>query len=184
MKKIKLLQFDPEVDLPQIFAWTDELEKARADGDPKFDSIYKYILENGLIRNFKELFATNYEQFEIGKDERKNIILAKTDEDKVVGFMIIQIYKLTEKEPEMFLQYIVIHPDFQGKKIGEQMLENLGGLLEKLYGKKPVELYAYVHKENTASLNLFKKFDLDFFDEGKTYKKVFGAFPNSQKTKE
>ncbi len=184
MKKIQLFEFDPDVDLPLIFAWSDEFEKAKNNGDTKIDSIYKFVFEDGLIRNFKELIFTNYEQFEIGKDERKNIIVAKTEDGKIVGFIILQIFHLNKTEPELFLQYIVVHPDFQKQKIGEQMLENLGDLLESLYGKRPVEMFAYVHKNNQASLNLFKKYDILFFDQGFSYKKAIGYLPNKHKLKE
>lgn len=96
MNKIKLNPISIENDLPEILSWD-----ARFAGTEDYASIEKFIFEDWLIRGMGELIETNYENFEIGEDEKKVLLVAKDESGNIVGFTIQSIFNLSTK-PEVF----------------------------------------------------------------------------------
>ena len=150
---------DLENDKSEISSWFE-----RFQGTKEIENIKKFILENGLILNIDELILTNYEIYPIGDNEVKLAISVKNQINQIVAFLILDEFDLNKAEPELFLQYIVVRPDYQHKGYGKQILSDLPGVIENITGKKPVFTTCYIHKENSASLALFEKFGFCFKD--------------------
>ncbi len=178
MNNITLSEIDLVGDFDLISEWDNHLS------EPKFKSIFDFILEEGLILNLKELITTNFEQYPIGDDERKNIIVAKNSEAKIVAFLILSTHDLSTDSPEIFLQHIVIHPDYQAKGMGTEILSKLGECLTTLYGKEPKTMFAYISQYNHNSRNLFKKFGFKFKVMDLPYLKAYGDMPTKLKAQE
>ncbi len=159
MEKLKLMPIDFENEIGEILEWDKEFR-----GTPKYDAFEKFLFEDGTILGMQELIKTNYEQFPIGEDERKLILVAKNKLNKIVGFTIQSVFRLESESPEVFLQYIVVHPDFQNKGVGTFILSNLGQAIKTYVGKMPTEIFSNVERTNLASQKLFKKFGFEFLD--------------------
>ena len=130
-------------------------------GTSGWDNIYKYILENGLIRSLDEVVLTNYEIFPIGDDEVKLALSIKNQEQNIIGFIICQEFNLTTLSPELFLQYIVLRPDMQNKGLGKQIFNKLPTEIEKITGKRPQSAFSYIDSTNLASQKLYKRFGFE-----------------------
>ncbi len=98
--------------------------------------------------------------------------------------MILSTHDLTTENPEIFLQEMSVHPDYQKQGVGTQMLENLGDCLAELYGKRPKTMFAYISEYNVANISLFKKFDFELKRNNLHYLKATGNVPTKQKTLE
>ena len=127
-------------------------------GTEGFNSIYEYVLENGLIYNLEELINTNYEICPIGDDEAKLALTVLNKQNEIVGFVICQEFDINTDNPELFLQYVVVRPDMQNKGVGSFIFKNLPHKIEKITGKKPVSAFSYIESTNLASQKLYKKF--------------------------
>lgn len=157
MKTFKLEPINLELDKPQIENW-DSLYR----GSPAYESIKHFILEDDLIYGLGELIATNYEHFSIGKSEIKKMLVARTDKNEILGFVIFDVFDIDTSHPEMFFQYIVLKPNYQHLGYGSEMLAELFGNLKKYAGVKPKNIFSYVHKDNEASKHLFLNFGFNF----------------------
>lgn len=148
MDNFKLLDLDIVEDKKIINTW-QEYEN--------FDSIYQFILENGLMIDLDEIIEVNYERIPIGNDEIKKAMVAKNKKNEIIAFILFQVFDMTTKEPEMFLQYLVVNPKFQHMGYGSEILKELLLNSRKYFNCTPQEIFCYVDKNNFASLNLFKK---------------------------
>lgn len=148
MRKLEILPLKIS-DIEDIKLW-----KTKYKNHPNYSAIEHFILEDNLYYGLDEVILTNYEIYPIGDDERK-FSFALKDGDKTAGFILAHSFNLTT-EPELFLQYIVLHPEYQhsgyGKKILSQLLENS----EKYVKCDPANIYAYIDKQNSSSLHLFE----------------------------
>ena len=157
MKNIKIVPMDLEKDKPQIAAWDEEFY-----GSEEYATIEHFILEDNLIHGLSELIETNFERVPIGKDEAKKAFSIKTESGQIAGFLICQVYDMTTPKPTMFLQYIVLHPDFQHLGYGEEVFSTLFSDPKKYLGVKPHEVFAKIDEFNESSLYLFQKFGFMF----------------------
>lgn len=149
-----LMQF-PE-DKNEINNW-EEIFK-QTDG---WNNIYQFILEDGLIHDLNELIRTNYEVIPIGYDEIKLALAIKNSEKEIIGFIICQEFNMETQNPELFLQYIVLRPDMQNKKLGQNILKNLPDEVEKITGVKPVSAFSYIERSNKASQAIYLRCGYD-----------------------
>ena len=159
MSKIKLTEINPETDKQEIENWDTEFAS-----HPNYQQIYKFILEDGLIDNLGQLINLNYEKFPIGRNERKFMMIARNEHKKIVGFLILTAYDLQTSKPEMFVQYIVLNPKYQGKGYGTEILHELFSNFKKYINFRPKYVFSYIHKDNEASKNLFKHFGFKISD--------------------
>jgi len=104
MDKITITPLDLDNELKEICSWDKKY-----GNDPCFKSIRQFILEDNTYYNLSEVVEFNYERFAIGENERKQILAFKNQNKELIGFLISTIFEL-DKEPELFMQYIVIHP--------------------------------------------------------------------------
>ena len=163
-----LMKF-PE-DKAEINGWQTKFAKTAG-----WDNIYKYILENGLIRSLDEVILTNYEIFPIGDDEIK-LALSIKNQKETLGFVICQEFNLTTPSPELFLQYIVLRPDMQNKGIGKQIFNKLPTEIEKITGKRPQSAFSYIDCTNLPSQKLYKRFEFDLSPINHKFVKATGNF--------
>lgn len=162
MDKLKILPLKMS-DISDIKLWQIEYKN-----HPNYLAIEHFILEDNLYYGLDEVVYTNYEIFPIGDDERK-FSFALKDGDKTAGFMLAHSFNLTT-EPELFLQYIVLHPEYQHKGYGNKVLKEFLNNPEKYVGCSPSIIYAYIDKNNWSSLNLFKHFGFLFNDVANNFK--------------
>lgn len=163
MKNFKLIPINLDADKPQIAKWDSEFTL-----NPNYSSIYEFVLENGDIRGLSEIIETNYEHFPIGRNERKQILVAKSNEDEILGFIIMSAFDIGTSKPELFLQYVVVNPMYHNQNIGTNMLETLFSNFKNHIEVKPKNIFAYIHKNNMPSQKLFRHFDFTFGDVPKT----------------
>ncbi len=177
MEKVTITPLIFEEELDEIRDWDKEFR-----GTSKYENFEKFLFENGKILGMAELICTNYEIYPIGNDEIKLILIAKNNSGKIIGFTIQCVFGLETNDPELFLQYIIIHPDFQHKGIGTHILNNISSAIEKVAGKKPKSIFSYINKENIESQNLYKKFGLNFepVENDDDYLKAYGVMPEFQ----
>lgn len=156
MNNLQIMPLDLEKDIPEIKEW-----EKRFSGDNRFNSIRRFILEGNTYYGLDEVIKNNYEFFHIGDDERKFCFSVK-DGNTIAGFILACVYNISIQRPELFIQYVVLNPDYQGLGYGSQILEELLNNPNKYFAQKPVEIHAYVNKDNLASLNMCKKFGFSF----------------------
>ena len=157
MKSFKLEPINLEKDKPQIEAWDTQFR-----GTPEYETIRHFILEDDLIFGLGELIATNYEHFSIGKTEIKKMLVARADNNEILGFVIFDVFDIDTSHPEMFFQYIVINPKYQHAGYGNEILTELFGHIKKYAGITPKTIFSYIHKDNTSSRNLFSHFGFGY----------------------
>lgn len=122
--------------------------------DINYLNIVHFILEDNTYYGLDEVILANYELYPIGKDEKK-FSFALKDGKTTAGFILAHSFNLTE-EPELFLQYIVLHPEYQHKGYGKQVMQELLNNSEKYVECDPSTIYANIDKKNSDSLHLFE----------------------------
>lgn len=168
--KITAMQF-PE-DKQEIAKWEEEF-----GSKPEFLSITHFILEDNVFYGLDEVIETNYEIIPIGEDEKKLAFVAKNEDNKIIAWLLMDVFDLTTEEPNLFLQYVVLHPEFQNKGYGTKVLNELFTNIENYVGVKPKKTFCYVHKKNIASRKLFEKFNFNSRECTDTYLKVQAKEP-------
>ena len=177
MKNFKIQEMNMETDKPQIVEWDDKYA-----GTPEYAGIEKFILEHGLIHGLSELIETNYERIPIGDDEIKKSLTIKNDDGQIIGFMIFQIHDISINKPSMFLQYIVINPEFQHQGYGKEILAEIFSNPKKHLGHKPKDVFCYIDNENYSSQKLFMDFGFCLgMQKGSTLFKATGDMPTIER---
>ena len=85
MKDFKIVDMNLETDKPQINSW-----QTLYAGTDEFKAIEHFILEDHLLYDLGEVVETNFEVVNIGDNEIKKALVAKTNEDEIVGFICAQ----------------------------------------------------------------------------------------------
>lgn len=168
--KITAMQF-PE-DKQEIAKWEEKF-----GANPEFSSIRRFILENNLFYGLDEVIETNHEIMPIGEDEKKLALVAKNKDNKIIAWILLDAFDLTTEEPNMFLQYIVLHPELQNKGYGTKILNELFANIQTYIGIKPKNIFCYIHKDNIASQKLFNKFNFSLETTYPPYLKASAAEP-------
>ena len=176
MKDFKICELDFEKDYPVIVQW-DKL----FSGTKEYEGIQKFVLEEDITHNLKKLIENNYEYAPIGNDEMKKIMVAKSHDGDILGFMIFQVYDITQKKPQMFLQYIVINPEFQHQGYGKEIFTEFFSRPRKYTGVSPKNIFAVIDKENFASMKLFLDFGFSLDSKTNQYFMANGILPEIQK---
>ena len=151
-------------DKNEISEWENKYKNT--DG---MKDIYHYIMKDNIYYGLDEVIETNHEIFPIGDDEKKLALVAKTDTNEIAGWVLLDVYDLNTNDSTMFVQYIVINPAFQHQGIGTKIGKQLFLSPEKYVGVKPGEIFAIIDKSNSASINLFSKFNFKFNGNDKKY---------------
>ena len=124
---------------------------------PGFKAIKHFVLEDDMYYNLPELIEINYENPLIGDDEFRDILIAKTPDSEIAGFIVFNVFNLNHK-PEVNLIYIAINPVMQHQGIGTQLFTEIFTNYQKYFKCKPTCVFTKIDKENMASQNLAKKF--------------------------
>ena len=156
MKKLNICPLNFNMDIPEIKSWEQKFSN-----NPKFKSIKHFILEDNTYYGLDEVIKNNYEFFSIGEDEKKYCLSIK-DGNTIAGFVLACMFNISNNNPELFLQYLVLNPNYQSHGYGPQVLTELLNNADKHFGHKPVEVHAYVNKENLPCLNMLKNFEFSF----------------------
>ena len=167
MEDLKFKNLDIVKDKAEINSWETVFK-----GTHGWNRIYRFILENGLIRSLNELIETNYERIAIGENEVKLAFVIKNGEKETIGFCICQEFDIPTNNPQLFVQYIVIRPDSQKKGYGTQIFKQLPSEVEKFTGTYPKSCFGYVDKDNSASLNMLKKQGVNFQSATEKFEKM------------
>ena len=152
---IELMKF-PE-DKNEIAEWQDKY-----NDDKDFESIRHYILEDQTYIGLGEVIETNHEIFPIGIDEKKFAFVGKNETGEIVAWSLVDFFDINTDCPEMFIQYIVVHPKHQNKGYGKELASELILNPKKYIGGKPGSFFAYIDKSNESSRALFEKLGFDF----------------------
>ena len=145
-------------DLKEINGWT----KTYA-GTQQMQDIKNFVLDCSSNLSLGQLIDNHYEKFAIGNHEFKKILTIKNDSREIVAFAVIQaFYSLDPMTPEFLIQFLVVNPKYQHKGYGTKTLDGLFKYIEKTYKPDTCKYLVGVHKENTASLKLFKKRGFEF----------------------
>lgn len=186
MKEFKLTPIDLETDKAQIESW-DILYKDHKN----YASIRKFILEDDLISGLGEVIDANYERFPIGKDEIKKMLVAKTEDNEIFGFVILDAFDLNTSISQLFIQYIVVNPKYQHLGYGMEILTELFSSFKKYIKVKPKNIFGYVHRDNQDSKKLLLKFGFNFenmknsdYECGQTLNKNLQELLSAQKEKD
>lgn len=167
MKDFKIVDMNLETDKPQINNW-----QTLYAGTDEFKAIEHFILEDHLLYDLGEVVETNFEVVNIGDNEIKKALVAKTNEDEIVGFILCQAFDLQTSLPEIFLQYIVINPKYQHQGYGKAIFTEFFSNPQKYLGlakqhKKPHYVFSFIDKTNFSSKALYESFGFDILKEMK-----------------
>lgn len=152
--KITILPMKFPEDKQEIADW-----ETKYKDNPNFGSIRHFILEDDTYHGLAEVIETNHEIFPIGDDEKKLAYVAKNENNEIVAWSFLDVFDLSTNKPQMFLQYIVINPEFQHMGYGTEFAKELFFNAKKYIGVKPSEIFAYIKTNNEASISLFSKFN-------------------------
>lgn len=156
-KKINIVPMTFPEDKDEINTWTTKYWPT-----PEYQAIHHFIMEDDTYRSLGEVINTNHEIYAIGEDEKKLAYVAKTDEGEIVAWILLDVFDLSTKKPEMFLQYIVINPEYQHQGYGTEIAKEIFLSPENYVGVKPTNIFAYIDISNAASIMLFSKFNFSF----------------------
>lgn len=159
MAKLEKFTIEPmslNDDRLEIASWAH-----RYSDEPGFQGIQKFILENKKYHGLDEVIWNNLMLYPISDDERKYTYVAKIKDGTIIGFVMLDEFDINTTEPELIIQYICLHPHYQHQGYGEAILQEILFHTKKYMPVKPSNTFAYVHKDNIASLALFKKFNFD-----------------------
>ena len=161
-----------EDDKQQVINWEEKYGHL-----PEYDSIRQYVLEGDTYHGLKEVVLVNYEIFRIGDDEKQFSFVAKDEKGEVVAWFLCDVFDISSGAPELFVQYVVTHPMHQHEGVGTEIAKEILLKPEKYIGVKPVDVFAYIDKSNTASKSLFEKFGFSFHDMTPKFSRAYCEEP-------
>ena len=162
MTKLKDFHIEPmnaTNDRLEIASW----EQLYSD-TPGFEQIKHFILEDQTYHGLNEVIWNNLELYPVGDDELKYSYVARTNDEEIIAWILLDEFDINTTEPELFIQYVCIHPLYQKQGYGEAILKEILFNAKKYIAVKPSNTFAYIHKDNIASQNLFKKFNFSLSD--------------------
>ena len=183
MKDFKIVDMELASDKEQINNWQNQYA-----GTDEFKAIEHYILEDHMLYDLGEVVETNFEIVNIGDNEVKKALVAKTNEGEIVGFIICQAFDLQTSLPEIFLQYIVINPKYQHQGYGRSIFMEFFTNPKKYLGLKPNQkpphyVFSYIDKDNECSKALYKSFGFSFEEQHfSNFVRVSAILPEIEKT--
>lgn len=161
-----------EADKNEIILWQE-----RYDGTAGFDAIRHYILEDVVNFTLADALRVNFEQFPIGDDERQFLFVEKDKTGEIVAWVLCDCIDMTSKSPELFIQYIAVHPLHQHEGFGETLAKEILLTPKRYIGVSPKKFFAYIDNTNIASKNLFKKFGFSFRKMTNVYSRAVTTSP-------
>lgn len=154
LKKFTIEPMDKENDRLEVASW----EHIYSD-TPGFQQIKHFIMEDNTYHGLNEVIWNNLELVPIGDDELKYSYVAKINDGTIIAWILLDEFDINTTEPELFIQYVCIHPLYQQQGYGEAILKEILFNAKNYVAAQPSNTFAYIHKENIASQNLFKKFN-------------------------
>ena len=150
-------------DLDEISSWDDEFWNSH-----KYKSIRKYILEDDIYFSLRELITVNYDAYTIGKDEEKASLVIRNN-DKIIGFIISSIIDKKTKNPEWIIQYIAMHPNYQNKGYGSEVLREIITNPVDYLGINISKVFTRIEESNKVSKKTFSNLGFSFNQTGTNY---------------
>ncbi|MHA1229112.1 MAG: GNAT family N-acetyltransferase [Candidatus Helarchaeota archaeon] len=111
------------------------------------NNVYK-INKKTLEINFKSLyniFHRNHPDLFLVAENPKNY--------EIVGFILVTLTKKFENKDSGLIYAIAIHPNYQGKGIGKQLIKKMR---ENLLKRNVHTLYLHVKESNKKAINFYK----------------------------
>ena len=165
-----------EHDLPEIEKWDKEMVLSQS-----FETIRHFIMEDKTYYSIAEVIDTNYEKYEIGDNEKKFAFVIRT-KDEIMGFVLALLSGKKTDNPELMIQYIVLHPDYQKQGIGKSAIRQLITDSNIYFGTNVDSVFARLDKENYASKRMFDKIGFTFLPVSNNY--LQATFQISENNKE
>lgn len=163
MQKIKIEEMS-NFDRNQIFSWDNEFAE-----NPEFESIERFVLENGLLSNIAEVIETNHDLIPLDYRELKKAFSIKDINNDIIGFLLCLAYDINDYSSELYLQYIVLNPNNQNHGLGTEILKKFFINQTEYLGFEPENICAVINRVNFSSLNLFNKFGFNFRRKSRSY---------------
>lgn len=157
MQKIKIEEMKLPDDKKSINEWHNKLKDSKV-----YESIENYILENYLMKDLAEVIEINHEMLDIDYREEKKAFIIKDNKDNIISFLLCDAYDSTDYSSMLYLQYIVINPNYQHKGYGTEILNEFFSNIKKYIGFEPTDVYAIIHRHNKSCISLFEKFGFSF----------------------
>lgn len=177
MKKSTLIDISlmtPE-DREEISSWQ------QIYGDTaEFESIRHFILEDMPNFTLDDVLRINYEQYPIGDDEKQVLLVARNKSKELVAWMLCDCIEMTSSSPELFVQYLVVHPMHQRKGYGSAFAGEIFFHPKEYLDLKytPKKYFAYIDNDNIASQKLVTGFGFDLNPIPRTcYSRAFTRQP-------
>lgn len=167
-----------DADKDEIISWGEKYK-----GTEGLDAINRYILEDFTYYTLSDVIKINYEHFPIGDDERQFFFVAKNPENEIVAWLLCDCIDMQTNKPELFVQYITVHPLHQHEGYGEALAENILLNSKKFIGVQPKNYFGYIDNTNTASKELFKKFGFKFKRMTDYYSRAEAKSPRLENSK-
>lgn len=151
MKNLTLTKFDRDTDLEQLQAWK-KLYKSM----PEYKKIVQYILSGNEKDSVARLLLDLHDRYQIGDNEVNLVLLAKDENQKIVGAMVVNFYGYMQRHPACYIHYIFTNPEHTKQGVAKFMLNEFITNIEKYLSATPEEIFANIKKNNKPSLSLFK----------------------------
>lgn len=159
MKEFNIEPLDLDKDIPTIDNWEKEFADTLG-----MKNIKHFILEDNIYYSLAEVIETNYEKFQINKNEKKYAYVFKNQDGEILGFTLNVIIEAMTPEPELIIQYIVINPKYQGQGIAKKALTTLMNNPQEYYGSEFKSAFSRIDRLNVMSRKLFESlgFNLNY----------------------
>lgn len=159
MENFIITPLDLEKDIPEIDNWENEFKNTQG-----MRNINQFILEGNIFYSLAEVIDTNYEKYQINKNEKKYAFVFKNQDGEILGFTLNAIIEAMTPSPELIIQYVVISPKYQGQGIAKKALTTLMKNSKEYYGIEFKSAFCRIDKLNDMSRKLFKTlgFDLNY----------------------
>ena len=172
MEDFKILEMNIPSDKPQISKW-DTLFA----GSPEYETIEWFILENYILSDLAEIIETQYENYEIDEySEIKKAFVIKDTKDEILGFILCSAYELDDQYSDLYLQYIVLHPEKQDQGYGSKIQTEFYKNIRSYLGFVPTDVHALVHRQNSACIKMCKKLGFTFSRHSRSYLRADNDF--------
>jgi len=139
----------------------------------KFEHQVKYFQELSL-EEFHDIIALRIQIFIIeqncpyqevdGKDKLAHHLFFKNEMDEIIA--VTRILPQGISYPEVAIGRVVVHEEYRGTGLGNQLMADSMNFVKDKYGEVPVRLSAQKHLENYYGNHGFKSTGKEYLEDG------------------
>ncbi len=152
VKSVKIAEIN-EIEVEEICRWDEKFWN-----QPCYNDIQTFILMGG-----KMTLTTIFDCIKSTKNPNRYCFAIKDDCDEIIGF-IVSCLRLKKGKRILEIDFLALHPYFQHKGYGEQVLKEFLSIVQTLFEEMPNEIQAEIARNNYACMRLFKKLGFSFND--------------------